>query len=163
MANISVRNTGGRPSSEIARRSEWDPGTWARELLRWDPFREMMPSFGPELAGFAPAFEVRETKEGYLFKADIPGVLDKDLEILRTGNRLTITGKRESEKEEKGDTFYMMERSYGHFTRAFTLPEGIDGDNVRAELKDGVLTILVPKLPEAQPQKIAVKPAEKKS
>jgi HSP20 family protein len=139
---------------------------WARDLLRWDPFREMAPSyanFAAELPAFAPAFEVKETKDGYLFKADVPGVLDKDLEITRTGNRLTISGRRETEKEEKQDTYYACERSYGSFTRAFTLPEGIDGDHIRADLANGVLTLLVPKTPEAQPQKIAVKPADKKS
>jgi HSP20 family protein len=139
---------------------------WARDLLRWDPFREMapsLPSFAVEMSAFSPAFEVKETKEGYTFKADVPGVAEKDLEITRTGNRLTVGGKRESEKEEKNETCYTCERTSGSFTRSFTLPDGIDGDLIRADLKDGVLTLLVPKKPEAQPQKIAVKPAEKKS
>ncbi len=163
MANITVRQDGGQA---LARRSEWDPAAWARDLLRWDPFREMMPGFPSVFAegmAFSPAFEVKETKEGYQFKADVPGVHEKDLEIARTGNRLTISGKREIEKEEKGDTYYTCERSYGSFTRAFTLPEGIDGEHTRADLKDGVLTLLVPKRPEAQPQRIAVRSAEKKS
>ncbi len=159
MADIVVRNNGGR--SEVQRR-EWDPMAWARDLLRWDPFREMMPSFAlPELT-FNAAFEVKETKEGYTFKADVPGVLEKDIEVSRTGNRLSISGKREAEKEEKTDTYYATERSYGSFTRTFTLPEGIDGDHVHAEMKDGVLTVVVPKLPEAQPQKIAIKPGTAK-
>jgi HSP20 family protein len=161
MSNIQVRNQAGGPPP--VRRSEWDPTSLARELLRWDPFREMMPSFAPDLASFVPAFDVRETREGYVFKADLPGVNEKDLEVTRTGNRLTITGKRESAKEEKSDIFYAMERSHGVFTRAFTLPDGIDGEHIRAELKDGVLTVVIPKKPEAQPQTIAVKPAEKKS
>ncbi len=158
MSNIQVRQNGG----PIARKSEWDPMAWARDLLRWDPFREMAPSF-VETAAFAPAFDVKETAEGYQFRADVPGVLDKDIEVTRTGNRLTVSGKRESEKEQKGDTFYACERTYGSFMRAFTLPEGIDGEHIRAELKDGVLTVLVPKTPAAQPQKIAIKPPEKKS
>jgi HSP20 family protein len=161
MANISVRSQNGGQS--LAHRSEWDPTGWARELLRWDPFREMVPSIGPDVAGFAAVFEVKETRDGFVFKADVPGVQEKNLDVTRTGNRLTVTGKRESEKEEKGETWYAMERSYGSFTRAFTLPEGVDGDHIRAELKDGVLTIVVPKKPEAQPQKIALQPNEKKS
>jgi HSP20 family protein len=162
MANLVVRNDGGGP----LQRHEWDPVGWARDLLRWDPFREMMPRV-PSLpafeAVFSPAFEVKETKEGYTFKADVPGVQEKDIEITRTGNRLTIAGKRESEREEKSETYYMCERSYGSFTRAFTLPDGIDGDHVQADLKDGVLTVTVPKLPEAQPQKVTIKSAQKKS
>jgi HSP20 family protein len=165
MPNISVRNQ--NPGQTVARRQELDPIGWARDLFRWDPFREMAPSFpsylAVEMPTFAPAFDVKETKEGYLFKADIPGVAEKDLDITRTGNRLTISGKRESEKEEKSETYYACERSYGTFTRAFTLPDGIDGEHIHADLSGGVLTLLVPKLPEAQPQKIAVKPAEKKS
>jgi HSP20 family protein len=121
------------------------------------------PHLAVEAAAFSPAFEVKETKEGFQFKADVPGVAEKDLDITRTGNRLTITGRRESEKEEKHETYYTCERSYGSFTRSFTLPDGIDGDHIRADLKDGVLTLLVPKTPEAQPQKIALKPADKKS
>lgn len=152
MADIVVRNNGGKVA-----RQEWDPAKWARELLRWDPFREMMPAFDmSEQLAFSPAFEIKEDQSGYVFKADIPGVQEKDIEITRTGNRLTIGGRRESEREDKGETYYVSERSYGSFTRSFTLPDGIDGDHVRAELKDGVLKVVVPKLPEAQPQKIAL-------
>jgi HSP20 family protein len=163
MANISVRKQEGG-QQQLARPQTWDPMAWARDLLRWDPFREMIPTpaFPVEMA-FAPAFEVKETQEGYTFKADVPGVSDKDIDISRTGNRLTISGKRESEKEEKGDTYYTAERTYGAFTRAFTLPEGVDGDHIQANLKDGVLTIVAPKLPESQPQKITIKSPEKKS
>jgi HSP20 family protein len=164
MANINVRKQDSG-AQQLARTASWDPVSLARDLLRWDPFREMTPAstFGYDLTTFAPAFEIKETKEGYMFKADVPGIAEKDLDISRTGNRLTIGGKRESEKEEKGDTFYTMERSYGSFTRSFTLPEGVDGDHIHADLKDGVLTLMVPKLPESQPQKIVIKPSEKKS
>jgi HSP20 family protein len=164
MANISVRKQDGGSQQQLTRMPGWDPVAWARDLLRWDPFREMAPStFSFDVAPFSPAFEVKENKEGYIFKADVPGITEKDLDISRTGNRLTVSGKRESEKEEKGDTFYAMERSYGSFTRAFTLPDGVDGEHIHADLKEGVLTIIAPKLPESQPQKIAIKPPEKKS
>jgi HSP20 family protein len=160
MANIDVKNDKG---GALARRTEWDPTRWARDLLRWDPFREMASLPAMEHAGFMPDFEVKENGNGYVFKADLPGVQDKDIEVTRTGNRVTISGKREYEKEDKGDTWYVTERSYGSFSRAFTLPDGIDGDHIRAELKDGVLTVTVPKMPDVQPKKIEIKGPEKKS
>lgn len=100
MANISVRKeSGGQP---LARTQPWDPVAWARDLLRWDPFREMIPAplLSAEMA-FAPAFEIKETKDSYTFKADVPGVAEKDIEVTRTGNRLSVSGKRESEREDK--------------------------------------------------------------
>lgn len=157
MSNITVRKEGNTPVP--ARPAEWDPFRMARELLRWDPFREMAtiaPTFETR-AVFTPSFEVKETKDAYVFKADLPGVKDADLEVTRTGNRLTISGKRDEDREEKTETYYAYERSYGSFTRAFTLPDGIDADQIHADLKDGVLTLVVPKKPEAQPQKIALK------
>jgi HSP20 family protein len=157
MANVMVRNQNG--GQQVVPKASLSPTEWARDLLRWDPFREMAPSLAAfEVTTFNPAFEVKETKEGYLFKADMPGVQEKDLEITRTGNRLTIGGKREAEREDKGETYYAYERSYGSFVRAFTLPEGIDEEHIHADLKDGVLTLMVPKRAEALPQKIALKP-----
>jgi HSP20 family protein len=109
-------------------------------------------------ARFVPDFEVKETKEGFLFKADVPGIKEKDLEITMTGDRLTITGKREAEMQETTDTYYACERSYGSFTRSFTLPEGTgSGDRIQAELYQGVLTLLLPKKPELQPRRIELK------
>ena len=81
---------------------------------------------------------------------------EEDLEISLTGNRLAISGHREQEKREQGETYYASERSYGAFSRAFTLPEGTDADNVKADLKNGVLQVTVPKKPEVQPRKIAI-------
>ena len=94
---------------------------------------------------------MKENKDGYVFRADLPGVREDDLDISLTGNRLTISGKREQEKHEQGDTYYANERSYGSFSRAFTLPDGTDAENVRADLKNGVLQVTVPKKPEVQP------------
>jgi HSP20 family protein len=143
------------PAPRVAR--EWDPFLALRDLMRWDPFREIAPAWTSlEGAGFAPAFEVKETKEGFVFTADLPGVAEKDLQVQLSENRLSISGKRESEQTEQGETFYTSERSYGSFTRAFTLPEGIDRDKLRAELKGGVLSVIVPKRPEALPKKISI-------
>ena len=153
MFNLMLRrNTGELPRlSHDGEQLTWIPG---------DPFRQMSPFWPAEEqpVRFTPDFEVKETKEGFVFKADLPGVKEKDLEITMTGNRLTISGKREADMEEKADTYYACECSYGSFTRAFTLPEGTDGDNhSRAELKEGVLTLLLPKKLEQQPRRIEVK------
>jgi HSP20 family protein len=113
-------------------------------------------------ARYTPDFEIKETKDGFVFKADVPGIKEKDLEITMTGNRLTISGKREAEKEESTDTYFARECSYGAFTRAFTLPEGTDSSNeIRAELNQGVLTLFLPKRPELQPRRIEVKVTDK--
>jgi HSP20 family protein len=155
MANIAVQKENGGKPVPAAPAREWDPFRVMREMMRWDPFSEMLPLTTGE-AAFAPAFEVKETKEAFVFKADLPGIQEKDLDVKLTQNRLSISGKREQEKSEKGDTFYTYERSYGSFTRGFTLPEGVDGEKVKAELKEGVLTLTVPKRPENQPKKISV-------
>ena len=126
-----------------------------RDVLRWDPFRELEAA-GGDYGLFSPSFDVNENKDGYVFRADLPGVREDDLEISLTGNRLTISGKREQEKHEQGDTYYASERSYGSFSRAFTLPDGTDAENVKAELKNGVLQVIVPKKPEVQPKKITI-------
>ena len=156
MTNLIVR----RNSGELPRIStEGEPFHW-----HWDPFRQMAPFLTGEEqpARFTPAFEIKETNDGFVFKADVPGIKEKDLEITMTGSRLTISGRREAEKEENTDIYYARECSYGGFTRAFTLPEGTDGNNqIRAELNQGVLTLLLPKRPELQPRRIEVKVTDK--
>ena len=136
--------------------SVWDPFRVMRDVLRWDPFHELEAAAGGDYGLFAPSFDVKENKDGYVFRADLPGVKEEDLEISLTGNRLAISGKREAEKREQGETYYASERSYGSFTRAFTLPDGTDAENVKAELKNGVLQVTVPKKPEVQPRKIQI-------
>ena len=159
MSNIAIhRDNENRPSLPARYTGrDWDPFRAMRELMRWEPFGEFAPSVAAfEGAVFAPAFEVKETKEGFVFRADVPGVKDADLDVKLTQNRLSVSGKRESEKTDKGDTYYTSERSYGSFTRSFTLPDGIDADKIKAELKEGVLTLSVPKKPDSLPKKIAV-------
>ncbi len=154
MANI-IRKSETQGQQNVPTPVEWEPFRAMRDLLRWDPFRELAPFRAPETA-FSPDFEVKETKDAYVFKADVPGVKDSDLDITLTKNRLTVQGKREAEQEEKQDTYYAYERSYGSFTRSFTLPEGVDADHLRADLTNGVLTIVLPKVAEAKPRKITV-------
>lgn len=137
----------------------WDPWRAMRAILSWDPFREMAasPTFGERGAFATAAFDVKETKDAYEFKADVPGIAEKDLEVTVTGNRLTVSGKREAETEDRSDRYYTYERSYGAFTRSFTLPDGADTEKLRASLDKGVLLIAIPKKPEVQPKKITVK------
>jgi len=136
----------------------------------WDPFRIMFEMFNDQGARdarqaeqhFAPSFEVFERKDGYVFRADLPGVKQEDLDITLNANRLTVSGKREAEERKEGERFYAYERSFGSFSRSFTLPEGVDAEHVAAELKNGVLTLVVPKKPEIQPKKISIKATEVK-
>jgi HSP20 family protein len=134
----------------------WDPARLFNELFTWgDPFRAMAP-FAEATFAFNPAFEVKETPESFLFKADLPGMKESDVEIALAGDRLVIKGKREEEKRDEGTTYYAFERSFGSFTRTFTLPSNVDVDKAKAELKDGVLTLNIPKKPESKPRTIAV-------
>jgi HSP20 family protein len=160
MSNVSIRKQGGdRPTTTPA--EAWDPWRHMRALLSWDPFGEMghVPIFTGR-ASFAPAFEVKETPDSYLVKADVPGIQDKNLDVSMTGNRLTVAGKREEEKEDRSEQFRTYERSFGSFSRSFSLPEGADTDKLEASLDHGVLTVTVPKKPEVQSKKIAVKTEE---
>lgn len=152
MANLIRRSgTGSAQPSRLL-----DPFEMMRDLMRWDPFTELGAPSMRELP-FVPSFEVKETRDAYVFKADLPGIREDDLEIHLTGNRLTVSGRREEEKREEEDRFYAYERSYGTFSRSFTLPEGVDPDHSEADLSSGVLTVNIPKLPEVKPRKIEVK------
>jgi HSP20 family protein len=134
-----------------------------RPDVGFDPFRIMDALLGDTLGGFdtgtrgfAPTFEVKETKDAYVFKADLPGVPDKDVEIQMTGNVLTISGERRQENAQEGERYFAVERTYGRFTRSFSLPDGTDAENISADMKDGVLSVRVPKRPEVQPKKITI-------
>ncbi|HLL55308.1 MAG TPA: HSP20 family small heat-shock protein, partial [Myxococcaceae bacterium] len=154
MAIIPKRETTGGSALSSRR---FDPFEMMRDMLRWDPFQEMQRwggAGGGEGLVFTPSFEVKETKDSYVFKADLPGIKEGDLDISLTGNRLTISGKREEEKRDEGEQFFTYERSYGSFSRSFTLPGGVDVEHVNADLKDGVLSVVVPKKPEVQPKRI---------
>jgi HSP20 family protein len=160
MAHIVRRTT-----PELAHLSHLDPLQIMRDLAGgWDPFRQMTtftPYVTHPLVPYAPQFEVKETKDAFIFKADLPGVEEKNIDVSLTGNRLTVSGLREEEDRSEAENFFADERVFGSFTRAFTLPDGVEGDQVSAELKGGVLTLNIPKKPEHQPKKISIKVAEK--
>jgi HSP20 family protein len=171
MANLSIRKS--EPREPMAK--TWDPRGALSPLRTMDPFRMMDPlrimrdmmSMDP-FAGlvaplsemFAPDIELKETKDAYVIKADLPGVHDEDLEVSVTGNRLAVSGKREEEAREEDDRYFAYERSYGTFSRSFVMPEGADLDKVKAELKEGVLNITVPKKTEMQARKVEVSAAK---
>ncbi|KFE67073.1 Hsp20/alpha crystallin family protein [Hyalangium minutum] len=131
----------------------WDLFQTMREMLNLEPMSQLLPE---RLGTYVPAFDVWETKDAYVFKADVPGFREQDLDIQVTNNRLTLSGKREAEQVSETDTYYCSERSAGTFTRTFSLPVGINADQIRAELKEGILTVNVPKTLAVQPKRIAV-------
>ena len=131
-----------------------DPFRMMDALLRWDPFRGDWGGFSQTL-DFVPRFDVKETKDAYVINADLPGVKDEELDVSLGGNLRPISGRREEEHREEGESYYAMERSQGGFARSFTMP-GVDAENVAADLKQGVLTLRIPKKPEAQPKRIAI-------
>ena len=114
-------------------------------------------------SGFNPKMDLEETEKEYRITAELPGMEEKDVEILLTGNSLTLKGEKKEEKEEKGKSFYHVERSYGSFHRTVPLPEGIDLKKVDADFKNGVLTVKLPKTVEAKTKskKIPIKSAKK--
>ena len=132
-----------------------EPFRLMRNLLRWDPYRDF--GFSEEAGStFLPSFDVKETADAYVFVADMPGIRKEDLDIQLAGNRLTVSGRRESETSAQEGQVYSQERSFGTFTRSFSLPEEVESGKVVAELRDGVLHLMVPKSPEVRPQKIKI-------
>jgi HSP20 family protein len=168
-SNISVRRNGDVTTQPVqGRGAEWEPWRFMRSLLSWDPFRELgsplLPSYGEGVESpLVAAFDVKDTPEAFVFRADVPGLKDKDLEVQISGNRLTIRGTREAEQKQPGHTYYTYERSYGSFARSFTLPESADIEKCTADLKDGVLSVVIPKKASEKPRTIAVKSQAEKS
>jgi len=154
MALLAKRNPQG--GSHLGR-TRWDPFEVMQDMMRWDPVRAFGPLSGELEREFFPTFDVKEQKNAYLFKGDLPGMKESDIEVSLTGNRLTISGTREDERRDEGEQYYAHERSYGSFMRTFTLPDDVDAENVDAEFTDGVLTVRVSKKAAAQPKKIELK------
>ncbi|MDH4082758.1 MAG: Hsp20/alpha crystallin family protein [Nitrospira sp.] len=147
-------------------------------LVRWDPFRELeevsdrlnrmfarpatRSSNGKEtmiVADWTPSVDISETESEYQIKAEIPDVKKEDVKVTLEDGVLTIQGERKYEKEEMGKKYHRIERSYGSFVRTFSLPDVIDDDKVKAEFKDGVLNLHLPKSEKAKPKAIEVKVA----
>jgi len=109
----------------------------------------------------APAIDIAESEKTYEITAELPGMDEKNIEVKVTNGNLTIKGEKQEEKEEKKKDYYLHERHFGSFERSFDVPEGVDADKIEANFKKGVLTVTLPKKPEAQKpaKKIEVKAA----
>jgi HSP20 family protein len=149
--SLALRNSNGNGNSapQVARYR--DPFSMARELLSWDPFFSGRPA-----SAFAPAFEVKETNDAFVLKADLPGVAESDLDIAVHNNVLSVSGSRQAEERREGESYALYERQFGSFSRSFALPDMADGDRIEAKLDRGVLTLTIGKKAEAKPRKIAL-------
>lgn len=105
---------------------------------------------------WVPAIDIKEEKDHYLIKADVPGVKPEDIDVDFHDNVLTLKGEKESEHKEKTDEFTRVERSKGTFMRRFSLPNTIDSDSIKAKCTHGVLEVIVPKSSPASSKKISV-------
>lgn len=141
------------------------------ELTIWRPLQELRKEmdriwqefFGKtyfperyEVVEWAPAVDVSETEDAVIVKADLPGVKPEDIEINIVDNVLTLKGEKKREVEEKKENYYRVERFYGSFMRAIQLPTEVEIEKVKAQYKDGVLKISLPKKPEAKKKVIKV-------
>jgi HSP20 family protein len=136
-------------------------GTLQRQMNRL--FDEFLTGFDLQpteaFGEWAPSIDIAETDNEVVVKTELPGLDPKDVEVTMAGDTLTIKGEKKTEHEEKGRTWHRTERTYGTFQRSFVLPCAVDGDRVKAEFKNGVLTIGIPKREEARtkPIKVTVK------
>ena len=143
-------------------------------IVRWEPYRDLMTTqrefdrlfkeaFTPfngegELSTrtWAPPVDIYETENDIVLKAELPGMDPKDVEVKVEDNTLYLKGERKFEKEVMNENYHRVERSYGSFARSFSLPNSISAEKVKAEFKDGLLTLTLPKREEAKPKTIKI-------
>ena len=142
-------------------------------ITRWDPFRELtslqdrmnrlfQEQYGGQrdedltTSAFAPPVDIYEDEHNLTLKLEVPGIDEKDIDIRVENNVLTVRGERKLEKEEKEENFHRVERRYGSFVRAFTLPNTVDMDSAKANYDKGVLKITLAKRAEAKPKQIKI-------
>ncbi len=141
--------------------------------LQFDPFRDVQDRFNrlfggyfnflPEmeeamsLSTWTPACDVYESDNEVVVKAELPGMNKENVKVSIEDNVLTLQGERKFEEETKRENYHRVERRYGAFTRSFTLPNYVDATKIKAEFKDGLLNVVLPKRPEAKPKQIEVK------
>ncbi len=128
---------------------DFDRGFWSfpfrRPMLAVEPFWRRRLSWTA-----APAVDITESDKAFEIAAEMPGMDEKNIEVKVVNGSLTIKGEKQEEKEEKKKDYYLHERQFGSFERCFELPEGVDADKIEANFKKGVLTVTLPKKPEAQ-------------
>ena len=142
-------------------------------IVRWEPLRELSSlqtemnrlfntAFDAPGGGnggarrWSPAMDLVETDEHFVLRADLPGMTEADVNIELEDNVLTVSGERKAEHEEKREGFYRVERAFGTFSRALTLPQGIDPEAVNASFSNGVLEVRVPKPEQSKPRRIEI-------
>jgi HSP20 family protein len=141
-------------------------------ITRWDSFRDVITlqnrvnslfrDFNETgdspltTASFVPAVDIYEDPQKVVLKLEVPGIEEKDLDVRVENHALTVKGERKFEKEGKEENFHRIERRYGSFYRAFTLPQTVDTENVQANYTAGVLKLELKKKAEAQPKQIKV-------
>jgi HSP20 family protein len=140
-------------------------------LTRWEPLRdlarlqdEMVRLFGDERlyksgesVGWTPACDIYEDDEALTLRFDLAGVDPKTVDIRFENGVMTVRGERKLEKEDRRENYHRVELNYGTFTRTFSLPATVDAEKIRAEAKEGLLTVMLPKRAEAKPRAIQVK------
>src|SRR5487761_2452152 len=136
-------------------------------LIRWEPLREMddffrqySPFYGrmpvKENGGWTPTANISETDKEYLIKAELPEVKKEDVNITLADSVITISGERKHEKEHMDENEIRVESFYGSFSRSFSLPDNVDSNGIRADSKDGVLRVHIPKTEAAKPKSITI-------
>ena len=143
-------------------------------VVRWDPFRDlnllqdrMNRLFDDAGRGWradepaatttwSPAVDIFETEGEIIVKAELPGMERKEITLHLENNVLSLRGERRFEKETKDENYHRIERSYGAFSRSFSIPATVDEENIRAEYKDGVLNIVLPKKEQARAKQIKI-------
>ncbi len=139
-------------------------------MTRWEPFRDMARLQDEmnrilddrlyragESVGWTPACDIFEDEDGVSLRFELAGVDPKDVDVRFENGVLTVKGERKLDREDKRDNYHRIERAYGTFTRSFSLPGTVDAEKIRAESRNGVLTIVLPKKSEAKPRAIQVK------
>jgi len=136
--------------------NRWEPSALREQINR--VFADVLDRTGEEsnLTAWAPAVDIFETEHELVVKADLPDVDPKDLDIQIQNNILTIRGERKFEKNVKEENYLRIERAYGSFSRSFSLANTVNSDAIKAEYKDGVLTLSIPKREEAKPKQVKV-------
>lgn len=169
MANtqVEVKRNGSAPAvvpdTWQAFRAEMD-NLFERFGFGMRPFRnlwnfEPLPSPRMSLEMPSPAVDIVEEPAGYRMTAELPGMTDKDIDLVVSGDTVTLKGEKKQETERNDKNYTLSERSYGSFLRSFYLPEGVDRDKISAEFSKGILTVTLPKAPGAvaETKKIEVK------
>jgi HSP20 family protein len=136
---------------------EFDRGLFPSRWMEMTPFSKLTS----EIRGLVPAVDVIDEEKAYRVTAELPGLSEKDIEVTKDGDLLTIKGEKKEEHEQKEKGYFLSERHFGSVERSLRLPEGIDDSKIEAKFENGVLTVILPKTPEAvsKPKKIAIKAA----